>query len=187
MDRKSDGKKRLRRLFAAFGACISSGKKHTADKRITERVIARPEWKKAASICMYMSRHDEVDTKPLLAAAISQGKQVVFPRIQQGGLVLHRIRSIKDFTEGSYRILEPKQTTPVVDPSSVDLYIVPGIAFDRDCYRLGRGKGYYDMLLKSFLVPKLGLSYAFQLLAELPHTSYDVPMTAVITENEIVG
>jgi 5-formyltetrahydrofolate cyclo-ligase len=129
-----------------------------------------------------MSTPEEVDTKPLLAAALTEKKQVVFPRIEKEKLVLHYITSIKDFVKGKYRILEPKKSTSVVDPKSVDLFIVPGIVFDRDGYRLGWGKGYYDRLLSGIDAPKIGLAYAVQVIEELPRSSYDVPMTMVVTE-----
>ena len=144
--------------------------------------MARPQWMKAEIICLYMSTPDEVDTKPLLAEALTDGIRVVFPRIEKEKLILHHITSIKDFVKGKYRILEPKKTTAVIDPKSVDLFIVPGIVFDRKGYRLGHGKGYYDRLLAGIDAPKIGLAYACQVIAELPHTSYDVPMTMVVTE-----
>lgn len=81
-----------------------------------------------------------------------------------------------------YHILEPKKKTAIIDPKSIDLYIVPGIAFDRNGYRLGHGKGYYDRLLAGINVPKIGLAYSVQVVAELPRSSYDVPMTMVVTE-----
>lgn len=144
--------------------------------------MARSQWMKAEIICLYMSTPEEVDTKPLLAAALMEKKQVVFPRVEREQLVLHEIRSIKDFTRGAYQILEPKKKTPVVDPKSVDLFIVPGIVFDRNGNRLGWGKGYYDRLLSGIDAPKIGLAYACQVIEELPRSSYDVPMTMVVTE-----
>ena len=137
-------------------------------------------------MCLYFSLPDEVDTKPLLAAALTVEKIVVFPRVDGERLVLHRMRSIADFTRGAYQILEPKKSTQIIDPKSVDLFIVPGVAFDRNLYRLGHGKGFYDRLLKNITAAKIGLAYAFQLLAEVPHTSYDVPMTIVMTEEEMI-
>jgi len=69
--------------------------------------------------------------------------------------------------------------------TSVDLFIVPGLGFDRKLHRLGRGGGFYDRLLSEVTVPKIGLAYECQVLAEVPHTSYDIPMTALITEEEL--
>lgn len=77
-----------------------------------------------------------------------------------------------------------KKTICFPPTSDVDLFIVPGVAFDRKGNRLGRGSGYYDRLLTGIGVPKIGLAYSFQIVAEVPHSSYDVPMTMVITEEE---
>jgi len=172
----------MRKLFLSLRRCIPAEEKRRADQIICSRVIARAQWMKAEIICLYMSTPEEVDTKPLLAAALTEKKQVVFPRIEKEKLVLHYITSIKDFVKGKYRILEPKKSTSVVDPKSVDLFIVPGIVFDRDGYRLGWGKGYYDRLLSGIDAPKIGLAYAVQVIEELPRSSYDVPMTMVVTE-----
>ena len=152
---------------------------------IADNVLALPEWKKAATVCLYFSLPTEVDTKQLLAAALTEHKIVVFPRVEKHQLILHQIQSIKDFTLGAFQILEPKKATPVVDPASVDLFIVPGVAFDRNGNRKGHGAGYYDRLLKHVSVPKIGLAYSNQLVAEVSHTSYDVPMTMIITEKGV--
>lgn len=156
--------------------------KQKADRIICDNVMVLPEWRKATIVCLYMSTADEVDTKPLLAAALNAEKIVVCPRVEQEKLLLHQIRSVGDFTGGAYHILEPKKSIPLVDPASVDLFIVPGVAFDLNGYRLGHGKGYYDRLLAGISVSILGLAYEIQMVAEVPHTSYDVPMTAVVTE-----
>jgi 5-formyltetrahydrofolate cyclo-ligase len=172
----------IRDIFLFLRRMIPADERVSADQKIAEKVMARPEWKNADVICLYFSRADEVDTKPLLAAALSAEKIVVFPRIVKDTLALHRVTSIRDFTPGAYHILEPKKSLPLVDPASVDLFIVPGVTFDLNGNRLGRGKGYYDRLLAGITAPKIGLAYAVQMVAEVPHTSYDVPMTAVITE-----
>jgi 5-formyltetrahydrofolate cyclo-ligase len=172
----------IRDIFFLLRHMMPAEDRIKADRKITDSVLTKPEWKKAETVCLYMSTPDEVDTKPLLAAALSAGKTVVFPSIERDELVLHQIRSIRDFTPGVYRILEPKKTTPRVDTKSVDLCIVPGIVFDQDGYRLGHGKGYYDRLLSRVSAPKFGLAYEIQMVAKLDHTSYDVPMTVVVTE-----
>jgi 5-formyltetrahydrofolate cyclo-ligase len=154
----------------------------SADYIICTKVMERQEWKTASTVCLYFSRPDEVDTKPLLAAALTAEKTVAFPRIKGCDLVLHRITSITDFTRGRFGILEPKASCQLVNLSTVDLFIVPGVAFDRQGYRLGHGKGYYDRLLAGIDAPKIGLAYEYQLVAQLPRSSYDVPMTMVVTE-----
>ncbi len=181
---KSKGLPRI--FYMSVRRLIPIADRLDADRIICDKVMNRPEWQKAETICLYMSTPEEVDTKPLLAAALTVGKRVVFPRVDEERLVLHQVRSVKDFTCGIYKILEPKKSTPVVSPKSVDLFIVPGITFDWEGYRMGYGKGYYDRLLAGLDAPKIGLAYAIQMVAQVARSSYDVPMTMVITEEEII-
>lgn len=149
---------------------------------IQKTLLARDEWKKANTICLYISLPEEVDTRSLL----SEKKSFVVPRVWGSELRLHKIRSLKDVEPGSFGILEPKKSSLSVDKSDVDLFVVPGIAFDRKGYRLGWGKGYYDRLLAGVKATKIGLAYNFQIIPRLPHKKYDIPMDIVITENETI-
>ena len=73
-----------------------------------------------------------------------------------------------------------------IDPKEIDLIIVPGIVFDLRGFRIGYGEGYYDRLLKSAGVPKIGLAYEFQMRDKLPKESHDVCVDKIITENRII-
>lgn len=83
---------------------------------------------------------------------------------------------------GRYRIPEP--TGPLfTDLAAIDLALIPGMAFDREGHRLGRGKGYYDRLLASpafSRIPKIGLCFDFQLIDSVDHEPHDVMMDHVI-------
>jgi len=175
----------IRGIYISLRRMMPSEERRNADKIISDTVIGGPQWQKAETVCLYMSMPDEVDTKPLLAAALNAEKAVVFPRVEGKTLVLQRVASIKDFTRGTYHILEPKKSCKISSPDMVDLFIVPGVAFDRNANRLGRGNGYYDRLLAGNRAVKIGLAYETQVIAELAVTSYDVPMTMVVTEEEI--
>jgi len=175
----------IRDIILTLRRMIPKVERAKSDRKITDSVTARPEWKKAETACLYMSTPDEVDTKPLLAAALNAEKTVVYPRVERDHLILHRVRSVTDFTRGAYQIVEPKKSTPIVNPALVELFIVPGVLFDRHGNRMGHGKGYYDRLLSGISAPKIGLAYSVQVVAELPRSSYDVPMTVVITEEGI--
>jgi 5-formyltetrahydrofolate cyclo-ligase len=80
---------------------------------------------------------------------------------------------------GAYGILEP--TGPLfTDYDSIDLAVVPGVAFTRDGVRLGRGKGYYDRLLPRIKSPKVGICFPFQILESIPTEPFDVKMDEVV-------
>ena len=79
------------------------------------------------------------------------------------------------------RIIYPSEN------AHADVFIIPGVVFDKKGWRLGRGAGFYDRLLRGKHVPKIGLCFEKQLVAKVPHFSYDVPMTRVITERGMYG
>jgi 5-formyltetrahydrofolate cyclo-ligase len=90
----------------------------------------------------------------------------------------------KNLTIGPYDIRQPKEEfSHPISLADIDLVIVPGVAFDSKCNRLGRGKGYYDRFLKTLPkdTPSIGLAFDFQIVENLPHSSLDLPVKKIIT------
>ncbi len=90
---------------------------------------------------------------------------------------------------GMYRILEPTESMRTVErkklqPTDLDLVMVPGVAFDRNGGRTGHGKGYYDKLLQHARLdaPLIALSFECQLFDKIPAESHDIFMDKVVTE-----
>ena len=86
---------------------------------------------------------------------------------------------------GAFHIEEP-QGDDTVDPDSIELMVIPAVAYDRNGNRLGRGKGFYDRLLASTKARKVGIAYDFQLVDEIPAEPHDVPVDIVITETRFI-
>ena len=115
---------------------------------IVEAVLADPRFQEAQTVLLYHSLPDEVYTPGLIAAALRMGKRVLLP------VVISRtemeIREYLPTTEmalsDDFHILEP-QGAAFTDYASVDCAIIPGMAFDAQGHRLGRGRGYYDRFL----------------------------------------
>ena len=80
---------------------------------------------------------------------------------------------------------EPKPDGEEAEAGEIDLIIVPGVAFDAQCHRLGRGRGFYDRLLSSLHAPKIGICFDFQLVPSVPVESFDHPMDHVVTETKV--
>ncbi|MBS3138867.1 5-formyltetrahydrofolate cyclo-ligase [Candidatus Woesearchaeota archaeon] len=93
---------------------------------------------------------------------------------------------LNETKSGVYDILEPKKMRLIL-PEQVDLFIVPGIAFDNKCSRIGYGQGYYDKLLSTTRKPKVGLAYSFQMVESISAEPTDIAMDKVITEKEVYG
>ncbi len=134
------------------------------------------------TILAYWSMPDEFPTQALVRA-LSKEYPVLLPVVRGVELELHRYTGDEEMKAmPPYGILEPQDQT-VVCPASVAVAIIPGLAFDADGGRMGRGKGYYDRLLPQLTQARLiGLGYGCQVVAEVPRESHDVLLDALLTE-----
>ncbi len=130
---------------------------------------------------------EEIATGPFFESLRSAGKALVCPRVDRARrrLVLHRIDDpARDLIPGTLSIPEPRPGTAVVPPEAVDWVLVPGLAFDRRGYRLGRGAGHYDRLIPTLRpdVPTWALILDCQWIDDLPVEPHDVPVTGVVSQ-----
>lgn len=104
-------------------------------------------------------------SEPDILQAIDNSAHIewVFPRVVGDDLQFHSCADRGALTKSSFGVLEPCENDPVVDATSIDGFLVPGIAFGRDGARLGRGKGYYDRTLRRSSAKKVGVCYSLQL------------------------
>lgn len=137
----------------------------------------------ADRILMYHSLPDELTTHAFLEKW-SDRKHFYLPRVNGVNLdILPYDRTRLEI--GSFHIEEPVGDE-TVDVDSIELIIVPAVAYDRRRNRLGRGKGFYDRLLADSKATKIGIAYHFQLVDEIPTDPHDIPMDMVITDLEII-
>ena len=170
-----DKMKKLRREFAG---------KDEASETIQKKILSMDVFLKSSCVCIYSSAFGEVGTDELIEKAVSMKKKILLPRSNEDGTLSLIIYNGK-FRKGLFGIKEP-DSDDFADYTEPDLIIVPGLAFGRDGFRLGFGKGYYDRFLEKAQGYKIGLCYGFQLVDEIPTDSSDVPLDAIVTENETV-
>ena len=136
----------------------------------------------------------EVDLKDFLRGLRKKGKTVCLPRRRPGeGPLDYELAepergnpSFDDgLEEGGFGIMEPTGGE-TVDRMAVDAWLVPGVGFDRDGNRLGRGGGVYDVLLEGAPGLKIGVGYECQLVENLPAGGYDRKMDVIVTEKETI-
>ncbi len=134
----------------------------------------------ANHILIYHSLPDELSTRRFISKW-NDKKRFYLPRVN--GVNLDILPYDETRIElGAFQIEEPTGNN-IVNPDEIDLIVVPGVAYDRKGNRLGRGKGFYDRLLKSTKATKVGVCYEFQLMDEIPAESHDVKMDMVISQN----
>ncbi len=148
-----------------------------------------PEFKKAKCIMLYYGVHNEVETKELIEKALELGKRVALPatNFEKRAMVAREIDSTKELAETKQGLFEPKTQKPI-EAKEIDLIIIPGVAFDKTCSRIGRGMGFYDSLLRktSTKIPLIGLCFEENLEEKLPTESHDVKMNIVVTEKQVI-
>jgi 5-formyltetrahydrofolate cyclo-ligase len=151
-------------------------------------VNSLPSYQQAEVIGIYAALPGEVETAGLLRELWARRKLVVLPRLEAGGLRLCAFRKGEPLRTGRLGLREPGPDSAAVAADRVDLFVVPGLYFDRAGGRLGRGRGYYDRLLASARrdAVRLGLCFSERLIPEVPVGPLDQPMDYVITERETI-
>ncbi len=148
---------------------------------ICHTVENHPLWQQSQTILLYHSLPDEVLTTGLLERWC-ESKRLILPVVEGDHLLLRPFQAQVSMNKNQWGILEPEQqdTTQDIAASEIELALIPGMAFDRQGHRLGRGKGFYDRLLPQLNCPTLGLCFPFQLLEHIPCDSWDMPVNQVI-------
>ena len=152
---------------------------------VFSRITQMPEFSASKQILAYFSVPGEVQTIEFIEH-YKDKKDILLPVVDGDVLSLKKYTGKENCIKGAFGIPEPVGTI-VSDMQSVDLAIIPGIAFDRAGNRLGRGKGYYDKLLFRFprKTLKIGVCFDFQLIDLVPTDDWDIPVDMVVTEKGI--
>ena len=180
-------KRALRREVIARRDALPEPTRAAASRAIAERVTALPEAGEAGSVMLFWSFGSEVDTAPLIERWTAQGKTVALPRIEGSDVVPVVFAPGAATTETAFGAMEPAEGR-VLDPSELDLVVVPGVAFDRTGNRVGYGAGYYDRFLRRTRegVPAVAIAFALQVVPEVPAGRTDRRVDAIVTEAEVI-
>ena len=139
---------------------------------------------KSKTIFVYWAMDDEVDTRDFILKWSEKGKRIILPSIDGDNLVLKEFKGFQELKEDeNYGILEPVGSL-FTDYNEIDIAIIPGIAFDNNFNRMGRGKGFYDKILSSLKSNNnchlLGICFDFQIVENVPTEQHDIKMNNVI-------
>lgn len=186
-------KKRLRAEVRARRESLTPEARAAKSGRIFEHLQTLACWRQAKNVLVYVSVRAEVETAEILARLVAEKRCVVPWCRENGSLGLFRLTSPEDeLLPGTLGIPEPAEAwrempDRVVPPPSLDIILLPGVAFDRAGGRLGQGGGFYDRLLES-LAPQavtVGLAYTCQIVPEVPRETHDRRVDFVVTEEGI--
>ncbi|MDO4217852.1 MAG: 5-formyltetrahydrofolate cyclo-ligase [Bacteroidales bacterium] len=177
-------KTECRKMVRAAKKAVPLEEKKQRSAQVMARVEALPQFQQARTVLLYWSMDDEVFTHDFCNRWYSS-KCMLLPCVDGDDLRLRQYTGPECLQAGpQFGIGEP--TGPeFTDLDRVEMIVVPGVAFDRQNNRIGRGRGFYDRLLKS--TPnayKVGVAFNFQLFDTIPVEPFDVPMDFVVVEDK---
>ena len=172
-------KEQIRQLIKKRKSNLSLELKYHESELVFSMVESLSVFREANRIMLYYSLPDELPTDTIIKSW-SNSKELLLPRIEGNNLRIFKYNSLA-IEIGNYNIMEPLRDCEEVNASDIDLIIVPGIAFDHLCKRLGRGKGFYDKLLGTTSAIKIGVGFDCQIIESVPSEFHDCSMDLVIT------
>src|SRR5262245_35295095 len=143
-------KQDLRREMRERRAAILPAEARDAASAACANALALPVWARVRTAALYLAVRDELDAGPLERDLAARGITVVLPRVVAGHgerLHFHRMDGDAELVPGPLGIMEPPSDAPEVPLSAIDLFIVPGLAFDARGARMGYGRGHFDTTL----------------------------------------
>lgn len=181
---RSDMKTRLKSLDAA-----GRGEK---SRELCARIAAAEFWPSLDAAAAFFPLPEEPDLRPLLSQTLAEGKTLLLPRMDKGALTFHAVENLKqDLLPHAWGMREPSPALPCFDWKAAGrvLILVPGLAFDAEGRRLGRGGGFYDRFLFSLPLSRgliiLGAGFSRQIVDKVPAGEGDFTLHGIVTEEGV--
>jgi len=157
-----------------------------AGREIQEQVLALTDFQRCRTLASYLALPGEVRTDLIHEAAWLSGKALCVPvyRAERHDYAFSRLERDDPLEQGPMRVLQPRRPRWMA-AGSIDLALVPGVAFDEDGGRVGHGGGHYDRLLaaaEAGKTIKVGLAFRFQMFARVPMEAHDVRLNRIVVE-----
>ncbi len=172
-------KKQLRRVMRERKAAMTEEQKQLEAVAVFSAIEHTTAFADARSVLLYYSLPDELPTHQAVQRWATM-KDLYLPRVSGDDLELVRYNGILD-DNNPFHIAEPVGPPCRISP---DLVIVPGVAFDSRCNRMGRGRGFYDRMLNNAHSYTIGVALSCQMVERVPCEPHDRPLDAVVTATQ---
>jgi 5-formyltetrahydrofolate cyclo-ligase len=182
-------KRSLRQQMLARRRALSHGEWQAFSRSAQLQFLSLEEYVQAGCIALYAPAHNEIDTSLILADAVAADKRVLYPAVCGHEMVLRQVTGLECLSRGCFGILEPCPTGDDHLADRVDLFVIPGVAFDCRGHRIGYGKGFYDRFLQhpGRTAHLVGLCHDFQVIeGDIPADSHDIRMEIIVTDRRVM-
>ncbi len=182
-------KSEMRLRARAARRAVMPEQREAAAHVVTQALLELPEMQQARAVLVYGAMAEEIDTAELIETLWARGVRVALPRVHgRRALTLHWHEPNRALCTGAYGLKEPFPEAPEALAAEIDVVVVPGVAFDLQCRRLGLGAGYYDSLLAGMrgTATTVGIAFDEQIASVVPCGEFDQPVDVLITPTRIV-
>eukprot|EP00741_Cyanophora_paradoxa_P021178 tig00021339_g20441.t1 len=191
-------KRALRREIRARVAALEPARVAEESARVCELVLQRTEYATARSVAAYAAMAGELSLDAVVRDALSSGRRLFLPAVDAaaGEIAMLRVPSLEAYEalpRDSWGIPTPPLDGERAAAAELDLVLVPGLAFDRSCCRLGHGKRYYDKFLAGLAAararsglpppPFIAVCLEAQVVDAVPVLVHDVPVGLLLTRS----
>ncbi len=183
-------KGRLRQKLKNCLSKLTDEQRAEKSKNACKALIETPQFQDSSVVMMYLSMPHEIDTTDAILHAWQLGKVVVVPKIfwKDGHMLPVQVNSLDaEFSSGISGLRNPVKGEPM-PLEIIDLVVTPGLGFDRNGNRLGRGGGYYDKFFahERLKADKCGFAFAEQMVEDVPVNGHDAPVNFLVTDTEVI-
>ena len=182
---EKERKRELRRLLTARSAAMDPALRRQCGEAACLRLLQSGLWEKASGVLLTASTPQELDTAPLLRAALLQDKPLFLPKCRGKSMDFFGLRSLSELRPGAFGLLEPPDERPL-EPMPGLLAVVPALACDKRGIRLGKGGGYYDRFLSGFEGATACLVLEQMLFDALPREPHDAAVRYLFTQQRTI-
>lgn len=185
---KTELRKEVKRRLAA----LQPKEIAAASERICQKITDMPVFGEAQGVAFFMPLPTEPDLTPLMKLLWGKGAEVSVPGAwgSDSAYVPCVAEEVTDFLKGPVGILQPEAFHPV-NPGSIRMMFVPGLAFDLLCGRVGHGCGHYDKMISAVRQANskclvIGICFDVQIFEVVPTVRHDMPMDLIMTEKRTI-
>lgn len=184
-------KAELRKIYKEKRASLDPAVKEQYDAAVCQRLCSLLSIRYADEVLSFSPLAGEIDVRAFNRYCLENGKDFYLPRCVSGTpeMNFHLVKSLDELEKGSFSINEPSESAPKWENAQGKnaVCIIPAMAYDRNGYRLGYGKGYYDRHLSSKHVLKIGICYTQFLAERIPNGRFDLSVDIIVTEKGVIN
>lgn len=175
---KNTARKKIKEKIIA----LSASEKQLQSEAICKKLIEESKTFKSDNVLVFMPLSDEIDITPFTEYLLKNNFRTYIPvSFDDSKMFFYELKEFSELEKGKYGILEPQKRMQYTVGTD-DTIIVPGVAFDSNCNRLGRGKGYYDIFLSENKLNSIGVSYNEQIIDKIETETHDFKVNKVLTQ-----